>query len=184
MPEQLALQEPRGDGRAVELDEGPLAARAQVVKGAGDELLARSRFAANEHRRACGSDGLDLLEDLAQGVASPDDVPEVLLGASLLLQIGILLGELVLQRLDLPKGRLNLCEGQGVIDGHGDLIGNELQEAHVRRGVGGRLLARKHQRAQPPPGGGQRKPAEALDSVRLHAFREPRPAPPARPRWR
>ena len=61
--EQLALQEPRGDGRAVELDEGALAARAQVVKGTGDEFLARACFATNEHRGAGGGDGLDLLED-------------------------------------------------------------------------------------------------------------------------
>ena len=101
---------------------------------------------------------------------SPDDILEVVLGASLLLQVGLLLGELVLQRRDL-------LEGQGVLDGHGHLVGNELQEAHVRRIVGGRLLAREHQRAQPPPGGGQRKPAEALDSIRLHSFQEPRPAP-------
>ena len=103
--------------RAVELDEGPLAARAQVVKGAGDEFLARARFAANEHRGACRGDGLDLLEDPAQGVALPDDILEVVLGASLLLQVGHLLGELILQRRDL-------LEGQGVIDGHGHLIGN------------------------------------------------------------
>ena len=133
------------------------------MKGTGDEFLARARFATNEHRGAGGGDGLDLLEDPAQGGAPPDDLLEVVLGASLLLQVGLLLGELVLQRRDL-------LEGQGVIDGHGHLIGNELQEAHVRRIVGGRLLAREHQRAQPPPGGGQRKPADALDSIRLHSL--------------
>ena len=37
--------------------------------------------------------------------------------------------------------------------------------------------AREHQRAQPPPGAGQRKPAQALDSIRLHSFPQPRPAP-------
>ncbi len=104
MAEQLALQEPRGDGRTVELDEGPLAARAQVVKGTGDKLLARARFAANEHRGAGGGDGLDLLQDLAQGGAPPDDILEVVLGADLFLQVSLRLGELVLQRLDLLKG--------------------------------------------------------------------------------
>ena len=86
--------------------------------------------------------------------ASADDLPEVVLGASLLLQVGLLLGELVLQSLDLAEGRLNLLEGQSVIDGQGHLIGNELQEAHVPRIVGARPLAREHQRAQPPPRGG------------------------------
>src|SRR5208283_2205650 len=132
--EQLALQEPRRDGRAVELDKGALAARAQVVKGTGDEFLARARFATNEHRGARWGDGLDLLEDPAQGVASPDDILEIVLGASLLLQVSLLLGELV------PQLR-NFLEGQGVIDGHRHLIGNELQEADVRRIVGGCLFA-------------------------------------------
>ena len=95
----------------------PLAARAQVVKGTGDKFLARARFATNEHRGAGGGDGLDLLEDPAQGGAPPDDILEVVLGASLLLQVGLLLGELVLQRRDL-------LESQGVLDGHGHLISN------------------------------------------------------------
>ena len=96
--EQLALQQPRGDGRAVELDEGPVSPRAQVVQGAGDEFLARAGFAANEHRGVGGGDRLDLLQHPAQGGALPDDLAEVVLGADLLLQVGILLGELVLER--------------------------------------------------------------------------------------
>ena len=169
MAEQLALQQPGGDGRAVELDEGAVPARAQVVQGAGDQFLARARLAADEHGGVGGGDGLDLLEHPAQGGALADDLAEVVLGADLLLQVDLLLGELVLERLDL-------LEGQGVLDGHGHLVGDELQEVHVRRVVGGRLLGREHQRAQPPPGRGQRKPAEALDSVRLHPFQQPRPA--------
>ena len=109
-------------------------ARAQLVQGAGDEFLARARLAADEHRGVGGGDGLDLLQHPAQGGALADDLAEVVLGADLLLQVGILLGELVLERLDL-------LEGQGVLDGHGHLVGDELQEAHVRRVVGGRLLA-------------------------------------------
>ena len=71
---------------------------------------------------------------------SPDDLPKVVLGAGLLLQVSVLLGELVLEVL-------NLLEGQGVLDGHGHLVGDELEEAHVRRLVGGRLLAHEDQRA-------------------------------------
>ena len=43
--EQLALDQPCGDGRAVELDEGPVAAGAQLVEGAGDEFLAGAGLA-------------------------------------------------------------------------------------------------------------------------------------------
>ena len=139
MAEQFAFQQPRGDGRAVDLDEGPLLTRAQFVDGPGDKLLAGARFATNEHRGPGGSDGLDLLEDTAQGGALADDIPEVVLGADLFLQVGILLGELVLERLDLLKG-------QRVLDGHGHLVGDDLQEAHFRCIVGGRLLRGENER--------------------------------------
>ena len=75
--EQFALQQPRGDGRAVELDEGALAARAQVVKRTGDEFLAGAGFATNEHRGIGGGDRLDLLEDPAQGGAPPTISPKL-----------------------------------------------------------------------------------------------------------
>ena len=86
---------------------------------------------------AGGGDGFDLLEDPAQGGAVPDDLPEVVPGADLLLQVGILLGELVLERLNLPEVRLDLLEGQGVLHGHGHLVGDQLQKTHVRLAVGG-----------------------------------------------
>src|SRR6202011_3800887 len=63
--EQLAPQQPGGDGRAVELDEGALPAGAQVVQGTSDESLARARLAENEDGGVGGSDGLDLLQDPA-----------------------------------------------------------------------------------------------------------------------
>src|SRR6267142_6812977 len=87
MAEQLALQEPRGHGRAVELDERALPTRAQVVQGAGDQLLARARFPTNKYRGVGGGDGFDLLEDPAEGGAVSDDLPEVVSGADLLLQV-------------------------------------------------------------------------------------------------
>ena len=136
----------------------------QLVQGAGDELLARARFATNEHRGVGGGDRLDLLQHPAQGGALADDLPEVVLGADLLLQVGILLGELVLERLDL-EGRLDLLEGQGVLDGHGHLVGDELQEAHVRRVVGGRLLAT---RTPACPAAAGPWSAEASSSSGLH----------------
>ncbi len=131
--EQLALQEAGGDGGAVELDERALAAGAQVVKGPGDELLARAGLAADQDGRAGGRDRLDLREHPAQGGALPDDLAEIVLGAGFLFQVGLLLRELVLESLDL-------LEGEGILDGEGDLIGDELEEADVGRVVGGRLL--------------------------------------------
>ena len=68
---QLALQQPRGDGRTIQFDEGAALARAQVVNGAGDQLLTRAGFAPNEHRGAGGGDRLHLLEDAGGGRRSP-----------------------------------------------------------------------------------------------------------------
>ena len=110
--EQLALQQARGDGRTVQLDEGTALPRAQLVQGAGDEFLARARLATNEHGGAGGGDGFDLLEEPAKGNAVPDDLPEVVVGADLLLQVGLFLGELVLERLDLAEGRLEPCSSR------------------------------------------------------------------------
>jgi len=119
--EQLALQQPGGDGRTIQLDERAALARAQVVQGPSDELLTRATFAPNEYRGAGGGDRLRFLEDPTEGGALPDELAEVVLGSDLLLQVGVLLGELVLECLDL-------LEGDGVLDGHGHLVGNELQE--------------------------------------------------------
>ena len=76
---------------------------------------------------------------------SPMSSPKLCSVRNLLLQVGVLLGELVLECLDF-------LEGDGVLDGHGHLVGNELQETYVCRLVGERLLAREDQDAQPPPG--------------------------------
>ena len=57
--EQLAFEQLGRDGAAVDGDEGPLAARAGVVDGAGRELLARARFAEDQHARIVGSDLAD-----------------------------------------------------------------------------------------------------------------------------
>jgi len=152
-----------GDSRTIQFDERTALARAEVVNGAGDELLARTAFAPNEYRGAGGGDRLRLLENAAEGCAIPDDLPEVVLGSDLLLQVGVLLGELLLQRLDL-------LEGQGILDGPGHLVGNELQEAYVCRLVGERLLAREDQGTQPTPGCSERQMAGTLDPIALRSF--------------
>jgi hypothetical protein len=58
--------------------------------------------------------------------ARPAEFAKVVLGADLLLQVGVLLGKLILQRLDL-------LEGDGILDAHRDLVADQLQEAYVCR---------------------------------------------------
>jgi hypothetical protein len=76
--EQLALEQARGDGGAVDLDEGPVAAPAGIVDGAGSQLLSRAGLAQEEDRRVSGRHDLDLLEDVSERGAVPDDVPSLL----------------------------------------------------------------------------------------------------------
>src|SRR5690606_23175923 len=51
VPEELALEQARGDRSAVDDDEGPVGARALLVDRLGDALLAGPGLAGHEHRR-------------------------------------------------------------------------------------------------------------------------------------
>ena len=51
--------------------------RAQVVQGAGDQLLARAGLAADEHRGVGGGDGLDLLQHPRARALSPTISPKL-----------------------------------------------------------------------------------------------------------
>ncbi len=60
--EQLALEQPSRDRRAVAFHEGVRSTTALVVDGSGDQLLPRPRLAADEDGGVGGRDHLDLLE--------------------------------------------------------------------------------------------------------------------------
>src|SRR5579862_6416421 len=99
--EELALEEARRDGGAVELHERPLAASAELVNGARDQLLPRSGLAVDDDGGVGGRHGLDLVQDLLQRRRLPDDLLEVVVGADLVFEIDLLRRELVLQLRDL-----------------------------------------------------------------------------------
>ena len=63
MPEHLAFQQAGGDGGAIQVDEGALAPRAEVVDGARHQFLAGAGFAENQDRGIGGRNRLHLLED-------------------------------------------------------------------------------------------------------------------------
>src|SRR5438477_634285 len=81
----------------------PRPAGAEVGQGPRNQFLPGTGLPENEDRGIGGGDGLDLLQDPAEGAALADDLPEVLVGADLLFQVDLLLEELVLERLDLLK---------------------------------------------------------------------------------
>ncbi len=97
--EQFGLEQVLLQRRAVDLYEVPRVAQRVVVNGARDELFARARFTADEHRRVALGDLLDDVEHALQRGARPDDAVElidVLLGAAEVL-------EFVLQALQLER---------------------------------------------------------------------------------
>ena len=104
--EELALDERGRQRRAVELDEGPGPARAQVVDRVGDELLADARLPLEEDRARRGRHLLDPREDVAQDVAAADDPLEARL--DLLAQVGVVGLEPLAQPLDLGEGLAQL----------------------------------------------------------------------------
>src|SRR6476661_8964583 len=73
--EQLGQQIER-DGRAIDLDERPATARAEVVNRPRNQLFAGAGLAFNEHRRLRGRDSLDLLEHRLQRRTRTDDLLE------------------------------------------------------------------------------------------------------------
>src|SRR5439155_553 len=65
--EDLALEQGLGNGRAVDRDEGPAAARRELMHGARDELLAGPAVAGDEQRRVRRRRGLQRLAAVAGG---------------------------------------------------------------------------------------------------------------------
>ena len=72
--EEFALDQPRGNGGAIQLDQRPLAAVAETVYGPADQLLARARLAQDEGRGICGGDAFHLLEGALQARAGARDL--------------------------------------------------------------------------------------------------------------
>src|SRR5262245_55166294 len=104
MTEQLALEKPGWNSRAVQLDECSIAPVAQAVDCSGDQFFARSSLSLDQHRRIRGGDDLDLRQDLLERRAMADDLFEVPLGPNLILEIELLGVQLFLQFGDLAIG--------------------------------------------------------------------------------
>src|SRR6516162_11330906 len=73
---ELAFEQAGRYRRAVELDEGVRAAKAEIVDGAGDQFFSRPRLAMDQHGRIGGRHSLDLLEYPAQRRTLPHDLRE------------------------------------------------------------------------------------------------------------
>ena len=115
MSEQLRLEEVLLKRGAVHLDEVVRVPQRVVVDGAGNQLLARARFAANQHGRVALRDLLHDVEDALQGRARSDDAVELV---DVLLRAAEVF-ELVLQALHLERFLdldLHLFDLEGLLD--------------------------------------------------------------------
>jgi hypothetical protein len=124
--EEFGFEKTAGNGGAIDFDESAIAARAEIVDGAGEEFLAGARFAEEEDGGASGSGELDLGESSLERRTLTDNFLEIEFTANFFLEVELLFRELVFQSLDF-------LEGQRVFDGDGDLRGHLLQELHILR---------------------------------------------------
>ena len=120
-----------GQGGAAHLDERFLGPQRVVVNRVRDELLARARFAADEHGRVRRRDLRHLLVDLPNRSARPDDVREVVLLPQLLPEMLVLVDQAPLVLLDQPLD----------LDGLRDHRRDDAEELHAAVEVALRLVA-------------------------------------------
>ena len=103
VPEQFALQQPGGNGGAVQLDERAIAARTQAVNGARQQLLAGSRFSLDQHGGIGGRDRFNLPEHLAQPFAVTHNVFVAIVEIDFGFEVLLLLAQLVAEFGNAPE---------------------------------------------------------------------------------
>ena len=132
--EELAFEQAGGDSGAVNLHEGSAVPAAEIVDGAGHAFLAGAGFAEEQDGRIGGGDGFHLFEDVAKGGAFTDHFLELVTGAHLVFEDELLLGEAILEIL-------NLAVGERVFEGDGELHSDLAEEFHVCLGEGAGTVA-------------------------------------------
>ena len=90
-----------GSAAALTRTKVPPSARSRSWIRAREQLFAGPGLAEEQNRRIGSAQPLDSLQHPLQRRAAADDVPEVVFDANLLFEVQLLLGELVLQRLQL-----------------------------------------------------------------------------------
>src|SRR5262249_36272683 len=87
---QFALDQPGGNGRAIDLDEGPIAARTQIVNRSRNEFLAGAGLSQDEHGGIGGRPNFAFPSQNAYGRAAADDSLKVMLGLRIVLEGNLL----------------------------------------------------------------------------------------------
>ena len=128
--EEFALEQRLGNGRAVHLDEGPVAARAAQVQCAREQLFARARFPQQQHAGGGRSHSFQLAQSVQQGRRGAHDA--VARGRALQRQ-----RQLFIARLQAAGGgrhqalQLQHLPGEGGQDAQDGHVVAELPVAHA-----------------------------------------------------
>ena len=125
--EEFGFEKTTGNGGAIDFDEGAIAARAEIVDGAGEEFLAGAGFAEEQDGGAGGGGKFDLGEGALERGTLANDFLKIEFTANFFFEVELFFGELVFQRFDF-------LEGQRVFHGDGDLRGDGLEKLDVFRG--------------------------------------------------
>jgi hypothetical protein len=163
--EQLAFDQVRRQGSAVDFDQGPGVAGTQLVNRPGDEFFAHAGLTQNQDRGVGGGDLLDPEKDGLEDIALPDDLVEVVRSLDFFAQIKVFCLELSLERfdfrerfverlvgllaaqgvgeelpdqpqpLDHPVGPGALCAKRSKGDRSGDGTGHHQRDRHLRLGA-------------------------------------------------
>ena len=140
--EQLALEQRRRHRRAVDRDERLVAARRQVVKRAGDQLLAGAGLAGDQHGGVAVGDPADHLDRLADRGARAGDAVDRRVACGHLCAGG------VTSRLRIRCSSARLDRDREGVDLH--RLGDEVVRAGADRGDRGveAALAGEHERQE------------------------------------
>src|ERR1051326_9593576 len=95
---------------SINFNEGALAARAEVVNGASDELFAGAGFAEDQNRSVARRREFNLSERTFDGGAFADNFLEIEFATNFLFQIMFFDGQFILQRIDF-------LEREGILHG-------------------------------------------------------------------
>src|SRR2546425_2133685 len=125
--EELGFEQAGRNGGAIDFDKSTIAARAEIVDGAGEKLLASAGFAEEQDSGAGGGGELNLREGALERGTLADNFLEIEFAADFLFEVELFFGELVFQGLDF-------LEGQRVFNGDGDLRGDGLKQFDVLLG--------------------------------------------------
>ena len=138
--EQLAFEQAGRNGGAIQLDERVRLARAEVVHGARDQLLAGAGFTVDQDGRIGRRHDFDLPQNVPESFAAADDLLEIQLAADFVLEVDLLLHQLVLELGDLAIRR-------GVLHRNRNLAADLLEKLDIVIGKG--VLTHRAERQHP-----------------------------------